>query len=94
MTFPKLSGFIHFSKTFPGLENAVLKFHDFSRFFMTVRTLRVSVPIPINNCVRFLGQTDTGVNEQPSALGQALKGKSHKTCRQHVQDNLHPNPKE
>ncbi len=39
MTFPKLSGFIHFSKTFPGLENAVLKFHDFSRFFMTVRTL-------------------------------------------------------
>ncbi len=48
----------------------------------------------INNCVRFLGQTDTGVNEQPSALGQALKGKSHKTCRQHVQDNLHPNPKE
>ncbi len=41
MTFPKLSGFIHFSKTFPGLENAVLKFHDFSRFFMTVRTLCV-----------------------------------------------------
>ncbi len=41
MTFPKLSGFIHFSKTFPGLENAVLKFHDFSRFFMTVRTLPV-----------------------------------------------------
>ncbi len=39
MTFPKLSGFIHFSKTFPGLEIAVLKFHDFSRFFMTVRTL-------------------------------------------------------
>ncbi len=39
MTFPKLSGFIHFSKTFPGLENAVLKFHDISRFFMTVRTL-------------------------------------------------------
>ncbi len=39
MTFPKLSGFIHFSKTFPGLENAVLKFHDFSRFFMTVQTL-------------------------------------------------------
>ncbi len=41
MTFPKLSGFIHFSKTFPGLENAVLKFHDFSRFFMTVRTLKI-----------------------------------------------------
>ncbi len=39
MTFPKLSGFIHFSKTFPGLEIVVLKFHDFSRFFMTVRTL-------------------------------------------------------
>ncbi len=43
MTFPKLSGFIHFSKTFPGLENAVLKFHDFSRFFMTVRTLMFCV---------------------------------------------------
>ncbi len=40
MTFPKLSGFIYFSKTFPGLEIAVLKFHDFSRFFMT-RTLKL-----------------------------------------------------
>ncbi len=39
MTFPKFSGFIYFSKTFPGLEIAVLKFHDFSMFFMTVRTL-------------------------------------------------------
>ncbi len=39
MTFPKLSGFIYFSKTFLGLEIAVLKFHDFSRFFMTVQTL-------------------------------------------------------
>ncbi len=45
MTFPKLSGFIHFSKTFPGLENAVLKFHDFSRFFMTVRTLKMGCPL-------------------------------------------------
>ncbi len=42
MTFPKLSGFIHFSKTFPGLEIVVLKFHDFSRFFMTVRTLHIA----------------------------------------------------
>ncbi len=40
MTFPKLSGFIYFSKTFPGLEIVVLKFHDFSMFFMTVRTLQ------------------------------------------------------
>ncbi len=45
MTFPKLSGFIHFSKTFPGLENAVLKCHDFSRFFMTVRTLSEAVAL-------------------------------------------------
>ncbi len=41
MTFPKLYGLINFSKTFPGLEIAVLKFHDFSRFFMTVRTLLI-----------------------------------------------------
>ncbi len=39
MTFPKLSGFIYFFLNFPGLEIAVLKFHDFSRFFMTVWTL-------------------------------------------------------
>ncbi len=45
MTFPKLSGFIYFSKTFPGLEIAVLKFHDFSRFFMTVRTLYIYIYI-------------------------------------------------
>ncbi len=48
MTFPKLSGFIHFSKTFPGLENAVLKFHDFSRFFMTVRTLIDATIMPLS----------------------------------------------
>jgi len=29
-----------FSMTFPGLEITILKFHDFSRFSMTVRTLR------------------------------------------------------
>ncbi|TNN66955.1 hypothetical protein EYF80_022872 [Liparis tanakae] len=28
-----------FSMTFPGLEMTILKFHDFSRFSMTVRTL-------------------------------------------------------
>lgn len=28
MTFPKLSGFIYFSKTAPGLEIAILEFHD------------------------------------------------------------------
>ncbi len=48
MTFPKLSGFIYFSKTFPGLEIAVLKFHDFSRFFMTVRTLYKSIALYFN----------------------------------------------
>ncbi len=31
--------FHDFYKTFPGLEIAVLNFHSFSRFFMTVRTL-------------------------------------------------------
>lgn len=41
MTFPKLSEFIYSSKTFPGLEFAILKFYDFSRFFMNVRTLNV-----------------------------------------------------
>jgi len=35
MTFPKLWWF----KFFPGLEMTILKFHDFSRFSMTVRTL-------------------------------------------------------
>jgi len=29
MTFPKLSGFIYFSKTFPDLEISILKFHVF-----------------------------------------------------------------
>jgi len=29
--------------TFPGLEMTILKFHDFSRFSMTVRTLSKSV---------------------------------------------------
>ncbi len=57
MTFPKLSGFIHFSKTFPGLENVVLKFHDFSRFFMTVRTLGhyeyMSFRINLKRCLVF-----------------------------------------
>ncbi len=48
MTFPKLSEFIHFSKTFPGLEIVVLKFHDFSRFFMTVRTLPLRISIQEN----------------------------------------------
>jgi len=28
-----------FSMTFPGLEMTILKFHDFSSFSMTVRTL-------------------------------------------------------
>ncbi len=31
--------FHDFNKTFPGLEIAVLNFHSFSRFFMTIRTL-------------------------------------------------------
>ncbi len=31
--------FHDFNKTFPGLEIAVLNFHSFYRFFMTVRTL-------------------------------------------------------
>jgi len=30
-----------FSMTFPGLEITILKFHDFSRFSMTVRTLLI-----------------------------------------------------
>jgi len=37
MTFSKLLWF-NFSRTFPGLEMTILKFHDFSRFSMTVRT--------------------------------------------------------
>ena len=41
MTFPKLLGWIYFSKTFPGLENDIFKFHDFSGFFQTVRTLNL-----------------------------------------------------
>lgn len=40
MTFPKCSGFIYFSKTSPGLEIAILQFHDFSSFFMTAWTLQ------------------------------------------------------
>jgi len=41
MTFPKLLWFEFFSMTFPGLGMTILKFHDFSRFSMTVRTLIV-----------------------------------------------------
>ena len=37
--FSKTFGITFFSSTFPGLELTILKFHDFSRFFMTVRTL-------------------------------------------------------
>jgi len=29
--------------TFPGLEMTILKFHDFSRFSMTVRTLCIKL---------------------------------------------------
>ncbi len=36
MTFPKPSGFIYFFQNFPGMEIAVLKFHDFDRVFLTV----------------------------------------------------------
>jgi len=32
--------------TFPGLEMTILKFHDFSRFSMTVRTLYMIVDYP------------------------------------------------
>lgn len=37
--FSKTFGILFFSSTFPGLEITILKFDDFSRFFMTVRTL-------------------------------------------------------
>jgi len=35
------AGLYVFSMTFQGLEMTILKFHDFSRFSMTVRTLQV-----------------------------------------------------
>jgi len=47
MTFPKLLWFTFFFMTFPGLEMTILKFHDFSRFSMTVRTL-MSQQAPTN----------------------------------------------
>jgi len=40
MTIPKL---VIFSMTFSGLEIIILKFHDFSRFSMSVRTLYIYI---------------------------------------------------
>ncbi len=71
MTFPKLSGFIHFSKTFPGLENAVLKFHDFSRFFMTVRTLSNHLQFYMFGCL---------VNVVHKSSSLAIKTSSKMAC--------------
>ncbi len=39
MTFQKCSGSIYFT----GLEIAILKFHDFPRFFMAIQTLNVTI---------------------------------------------------
>jgi len=38
-----------FSMTFPGLEMTILKFHDFPRFSMTVRTLVMSRQLLVTN---------------------------------------------
>ncbi len=49
MTFPKLSGFIYFSKTIQGLEISVLKLNDFSRYIMTIQTLNVMIGCSYRN---------------------------------------------
>jgi len=61
---------VFFSMTFPGLEMTILKFHDFSRFSMTVRTL-----LKLQFCFHtaFLQKTNIRtVCEESRATGRTL----------------------